>query len=275
MFTNFSLIISIYKNIKFYEIKRTFDSLDKQQIKPKQIIVVFDGFYPEYLKLYVINFFNYYVGKDNLIVIKNPSNKGISFSYNAAIKKSKYDLIAIQDSDDESAPSRFKLQLEYFKNKKNLSVLGGSVLENYYKKKVVKKMPLTYNSIKNYIFFKNPINHPTVMFRKNDLLSSSMYSECKRMEDYYLWINLISRGLYIENMPNILVKSYIDTNFMKRRSSATVLKSEIMIQLLLLKKFRQYIFLSFFIVPLKIFYHLMPLNIKLRLRLFVNSIFSF
>jgi hypothetical protein len=136
-------------------------------------------------------------------------------------------------------------------------------------------MPLTYNSIKNYIFFKNPINHPTVMFRKNDLLSSSMYSECKRMEDYYLWINLISRGLYIENMPNILVKSYIDTNFMKRRSSATVLKSEIMIQLLLLKKFRQYIFLSFFIVPLKIFYHLMPLNIKLRLRLFVNSIFSF
>jgi glycosyltransferase involved in cell wall biosynthesis len=275
MYQNFSLIISIYNKIKFKEVKRALESLKKQKAKPKQIVVIFDGFYPGFLKLYVVNFFNHYVGKNNLIIIKNSTNKGISFSYNLAIKKCKHNLIAIQDSDDESTPNRFKLQLQYFKNRKKLSVLGGSVMEIFNTKKVVKKMPLTYNLIKNYIFLKNPINHPTVMFKKNDLLSSGMYHECRRMEDYYLWVNLISRGLFIENMPDILVKSYIDESFMKRRSSIMVINSEIMVQKLLLNKFKKYIPLSFITIPLKLFYHLMPLNIKLRLRFFINSIFSF
>jgi len=87
MFKNFTIIISIYKNIRFYEINRALNSLVKQKVKPKQVIVVFDGFYPEHLKLYVLNFFNFYVGKNELVVIKNPTNKGISYSYNLAIKK--------------------------------------------------------------------------------------------------------------------------------------------------------------------------------------------
>ena len=276
IYKNFTLIISVYKKIKLYEIKKSLYSIKKQKIKPKQIILVFDGFYPKNLKSFIINYlYNICEKKNNLVIIENSTNKGISFSYNLAIKKAKYNLIAIQDSDDESVPSRFKLQLEYLEKKKNLSILGGSVLEIYYDKKIVKKMPLTYKAIKNHIFLKNPINHPTVMMRRNHLLSSSLYFECKRMEDYYLWINLISRGMLIENIPQILVKSYIDHNFIKRRTSMIVLKSEIMIQLLLLKKFKKYIILSVFILPLKIFYHLMPSNIKLRVRFFVNRLLSF
>jgi len=275
MHKNFSLIISIYKNIKFHEIKRALSSLAKQKSKPRQIVLVFDGFYPEHLKRYVLNFFNFYKDKNELDIINNSTNKGISYSYNLALKKSKYNLIAIQDADDESTPDRFKLQLEYFKNKKKLSVLGGSVLENYYNQKILKKMPLTYQLIKKYIFLKNPINHPTVMLRRNNLLNSGLYLECKRMEDYYLWINLISRGLLIENIPDILVKSYINQDFMKRRTSMIVLNSEVKIQLLLLTKFKGYLFLFIFIMPLKIFYHLIPSNIKLRVRFLVNSILSF
>jgi glycosyltransferase involved in cell wall biosynthesis len=275
MHKNFSLIISIYKNIKFHEIKRALSSLAKQKSKPRQIVLVFDGFYPEHLKRYVLNFFNFYKDKNELDIINNSTNKGISYSYNLALKKSKYNLIAIQDADDESTPDRFKLQLAYFKNKKKLSVLGGSVLENYYNQKILKRMPLTYQLIKKYIFLKNPINHPTVMLRRNNLLNSGLYLECKRMEDYYLWINLISRGLLIENIPDILVKSYINQDFMKRRTSMIVLNSEVKIQLLLLTKFKGYLFLFIFIMPLKIFYHLIPSNIKLRVRFLVNSILSF
>jgi len=275
MHKNFSLIISIYKNIKFHEIKRALSSLAKQKSKPRQIVLIFDGFYPEHLKRYVLNFFSFYKDKNELDIINNSTNKGISYSYNLALKKSKYNLIAIQDADDESTPDRFKLQLAYFKNKKKLSVLGGSVLENYYNQKILKRMPLTYQLIKKYIFLKNPINHPTVMMRRNNLLNSGLYLECKRMEDYYLWINLISRGLLIENIPDILVKSYINQDFMKRRTSMIVLNSEVKIQLLLLKKFKGYSFLFVFIMPLKIFYHLIPSNIKLRVRFLVNSILSF
>jgi hypothetical protein len=276
MYKNFSLIISIYKKIKFIEIKRSIFSLQKQKVKPKQIILIFDGFCPEYLKKYAINFiYSFCTNKTELVIINNVTNKGISYSYNLAIKRSKYDLIAIQDSDDESTPNRFKLQFEYFKKKKQLSVLGGSILENYYNQKVLKKMPLTYKLIKSYIFFKNPINHPTVMFRKSHLLNSSLYLECKRMEDYYLWINLISRELLIENISDILVKSYVDYSFIKRRSSMIVVNSEVKIQLLLLKKFKKYVLLFILIFPIKIFYHLLPPYIKIRARFFINSILSF
>jgi len=274
MYTNYTLIISIYKKITYSEVNKSIKSIKNQTHLPSQIILIFDGFYPYDLKNYVINFFRTFIKKNDLLIIQNASNKGITYSYNFAIKNSKHNLIGIQDSDDESLPNRFKLQTEYFLKRKNLSVLGGFISEQYGKKKFTKKMPLTAAAIKNLIYFKNPINHPTVMFRKDHLLSFGLYSECKRMEDYYLWINLISKGLLIENLPVILCKSYIDRSFIKRRSTNTILLSELKIQLLLLRKFKVYLILFIFVAPLKIFYHLMLGDIKIWMRFFINYFFS-
>ena len=135
MYTNYTLIISIYKKITYSQVNKSIKSIKNQTHLPSQIILIFDGFYPYDLKNYVINFFRTFIKKNDLLIIQNASNKGITYSYNFAIKNSKHNLIGIQDSDDESLPNRFKLQTEYFLKRKNLSVLGGFVLEQYGKKK--------------------------------------------------------------------------------------------------------------------------------------------
>jgi glycosyltransferase involved in cell wall biosynthesis len=266
----FTVILSIYYKTTLDEIKRALLSLKNQKLKPNEIIVVFDGPCSIRIRIFVNYFLNKFFNKE-FIVLKNKFNQGIAFSYNLAIQNSKYNLIAIQDSDDVSLANRFKLQIRTFMNNKNLSVLGGYLLEKSLNNDYLKKNPIKFSSIKKYIFFKNPINHPTVMFKKNKLKLVNFYSHCERMEDYYLWIKLISKNIIIQNIPYVLVHSIVDDQFLKRRTSVNVLISEFKIQLLLIKKFKIHILNFFFIFPIKIFYHLAPISFKRIIRPIINS----
>ncbi|SVC22602.1 uncharacterized protein METZ01_LOCUS275456, partial [marine metagenome] len=71
-----------------------------------EIIIIFDGYCHEEITKYVFSFLkkNFY---KKYKVFKNKINKGITFSYNLAIKKASYDIVAIQDADDFSVKKRF------------------------------------------------------------------------------------------------------------------------------------------------------------------------
>ena len=266
----FTVILSIYYKTTLDEIKRALLSLKNQKLKPNEIIVVFDG--PCSLRvIFYVQFFLKIFFSNKFVILKNKFNQGIAISYNLAIKHSKYNLIAIQDSDDISLPNRFLLQIRTFIKNKKISVLGGYVLEKNLYNFFLKKVPTDFLSIKKKIFFKNPINHPTVMFKKNQLKKVNFYSHCERMEDYHLWIRLISKNIIINNIPHVLVSSIINDQFLKRRSSLNILFSELKIQFLLMTKFRIYIPAFFLIFPIKILYHLTPKNIKSFIRPLINS----
>jgi glycosyltransferase involved in cell wall biosynthesis len=268
----FSLILSLYDKIKLHEIKRSLKSIYNQRLKPNEIIFIFDGPCSQIIKDYVLNFLLIHFS-GQYTILYNRVNRGIAYSYNRAIKKTLFDIVAIQDSDDTSVKQRFYLQINEFKKNTDLTVLAGSVLEFRQNTKYLKKNPTTNNSIKRHLFIKNPINHPTVMINKKNLKKNLLYKECKRMEDYYLWINLISKKFIFKNLPNILVKTYIDQGFLNRRTSFLIIFSEIKIQLLLIKKFKIYLLMFWFIFPLKVFYHLTPNGIKYYLRNLINYIF--
>ena len=59
------------------------------------------------------------------------------------------------------------------------------------------------------------MNHPTIMFRKGTIISRGGYEDVNRMEDYYLWIKLISSGCVFENLKKPLVIMNIKENFFK------------------------------------------------------------
>ena len=58
---------------------------------------------------------------------------------------------------------------------------------------IKKEMPSSYKLIKRRCKFSNPINHPTVMLKKKDLIKYN-YKNFSRMEDYYLWIKMSNRS---------------------------------------------------------------------------------
>ena len=269
----FSLILSLYNKIKFHEIRRSLKSIYNQRLKPNEVVIIFDGPCNKVIKEYVLNFLQiHFSGRYK--VLYNKVNRGISYSYNRAIKKTLFNIVAIQDSDDISVKQRFHLQINEFKKNTNLTVLGGSVLEFRGNIKYIKKNPTNNNSIKRRLFIKNPINHPTVMINKKHLKANEIYKECNRMEDYYLWIDLTSKRFIFKNLSNILVKTYIDRDFLNRRSSFSMIFSETKVQLLLIKKFKIYLLMFWFIFPLKVVYHLTPNGIKYYLRNLINFFFS-
>ena len=111
---------------------------------------------------------------------------------------------------------RFKKQIDYFVKKK-LDIMGCFLIENYGKKKLIRKTPKYPNFLLSTII--NPINHMTVVFRKNSIIKLRGYPDIEYKEDMALWIKSLARGLNIENMEKPLVETDVDKiQYQKRRA---------------------------------------------------------
>ena len=62
--------------------------------------------------------------------------------------------------------------------------------------------------------YRNPLNHPTVMFRKSEIIRVGSYKNLKYFEDFELWIRCIKNAQIIINYKKPLVamkrKSYME-----------------------------------------------------------------
>ena len=84
------------------------------------------------------------------------------------------------------------------------------------------------------------MNHPTVMFRKTDVLACNSYEFCPLFEDYYLWAKMLAQGYLLSNLPEVLVETDVDSDYFRRRGGVTYLRNE----LRLVRKLRKIGFLS-------------------------------
>jgi hypothetical protein len=268
---NFSLVMSIYNKIKIPDLIESLKSIGNQSLKPNDVIIVLDGYCNINLIYNIKKYLNLYF-KNNYKIISNKKNMGIPFSYNKAIKLTQNNIVAISDADDISYFNRFKYQIKFLLNNNKIGLVGSYVHEHNVSKDIltIKKVPLENYRIKLISNFKNPINHPTVVFNKKVLFKNLIYKNCERMEDYHLWIRAIENNIKMRNLSIPLVKSKVDKSFFKRRSSFNILKSEFEIFKLLIK-FRKKLFLIIFSTfLLKIIYHLIPIKIKPVLRNYIN-----
>ncbi|WP_440634200.1 glycosyltransferase [Candidatus Pelagibacter sp. HIMB1746] len=266
-YKNFSVIMSLYDGIDILLYKKSLKSLLNQTCLPKEIIIVLDGVKKKKLIEETLNFQKKF---KNLKIIKNSKNLGISKSYNKALKFVTYEIVAIQDSDDISLSKRFEIQYKFITSKKYISVLGSSVYEKYLSsgKIILKKNPLKLQQIKKNLSFRNPMNHPTIMFKKKLLVSIGGYKEINRMEDYYLWIRLINSGAVLENLKRPLVIMNVKEDFLLRRTGFDLVKSEILIQFSLFRYRLNNFFIMIMLMLLKSIYHLTPSFIKKLIRIF-------
>lgn len=266
----YSVITSVYKNIELRDLKLSLHSIKNQNLKPNEFIVVIDG----YCKIKIINYVKIFLTKyfkNKHKIIYNKKNRGIPYSYNKAIKISKFDLVGISDADDISNSNRFNIQIKYLKANRNIAAVGSYLLEINKKKNYTKKVPLGTDRIKLISIFKNPMNHPTILFNKKLFFRKLKYLNCERMEDYYLWLRAINQNLKICNIPKSLVTTKIDFSFFKRRSGLKLIKSEFLIQKTILK--RSFLFFPLFILNLiiKSLYHISYPNFKPKIRSTIND----
>ncbi len=220
----FSVLMSVYYKDNSQWLKEAIDSVLNNTIKPNEIIVAIDGPIGDDLKAVLEEYEKNIPNFRNIFLLEN---KGRGEALNKVLPMCKYDLVALMDADDINLPIRFELLLKEFEKDKNLSIAGGYIQEfkDINNMLSIKKVPITNEEIYKYTKYRSPINQPTVMFKKDDILEIGGYEELYLMEDYLLWIKAVENRLRLYNVPEVLVNMRINENLYIRRSGYKYFKS--------------------------------------------------
>lgn len=202
----FSVLMSIYckENPKYFN-RAMLSIWDEQTIKPNEIVLVQDGKLSN--ELYkVIEEWKNKLG-EVLKIIPLEQNVGLGNALNEGMKYCSYELIARMDTDDISLLTRFEKQLEIFKNR-DIDICGSWISEfDSDEKKIVsyRKVQEKHEDIVIYSKIRNPINHPSVMYKKLSVKNAGGYKKMMWFEDYYLWARMILNGAKFYNIQEPLV----------------------------------------------------------------------
>ena len=212
----FSVILPIYKKTNYKIFIKSFESILSQSLSPNELLVIYDGPVNGNIKKLVDSKKKTY----KFIKILNfPSNNGLGKVLKIAVCKSSYNYIMRCDSDDISLKNRFKDQIAFLKKNNKIDVLGSNIMEIYEKKYFsIKKLPEKSKDLKKFSLFRNPINHSSVIFKKNKIINSGNYLDMPFFEDYYLWLRVLKSGGKFHNIQKNLVLMGVDDNYYDRRS---------------------------------------------------------
>lgn len=159
-----------------------------------------------------------------LVVRPAPVARGLAVGLNALIDEvlsdPRWQLIARMDVDDESLSGRMEAQRQFFAANPQVDILGTACVEvdQRGRQLQVKRMPLSHAAIVRTLPRANPLNHPTVMFRRRVFVSGLRYrTDVSRIEDYHLWIDAVRAGFVLANLPQPLLNYRRDDAFFRRR----------------------------------------------------------
>lgn len=227
-FHDFSVLISVYSKENFIYLRDALDSVLNQTLVPNEIVLVKDGPLTEELESVISKYVFEYPAIFKIITLAE--NKGLGNALAVGINACTYKLIARMDSDDICFHDRFEKQINHMMKNSVVSVLGTSIREFNVKPNDLdthRRLPVDFNAIKKFAKFRNPLNHPSVMFKKADVLAVNSYLNMPFFEDYFLWIRLIKNGYIIENLYEPLLHFRVGNDMIGRRHGLLYLKSEL------------------------------------------------
>lgn len=213
----FSVLLSIYQKEKSINLKQSLDSIINQTIEANEIILVKDGPLTEKLELVLDSYSKQH---KNLKIVPLSQNQGLGKALNEGLKHCSYEIVARMDTDDIAKPNRFEKQIAVFQSQPDVDVVGTWIDEFEGSTQNVistRKLPETNKEINKYAKKRNPINHPTVMFRKQAVLDAGGYQHFPLFEDYYLWVRMLLNGAKFYNIQESLLYFRFSQDMFKRR----------------------------------------------------------
>ena len=217
----FSLLMSVYGQEKPQYLKEAIASAMDQTLPPEELILVGDGPLPARLSAAVSELCRKYPAISYVPLAKNV---GLGRALAIGFKHCSYDLVARMDTDDICLPHRFAHQMAYLAEHPECAVLGAWIEEFETARPGegrIKKMPMTAEEILSYGRFRNPINHMTVVFRRERVEAAGGYRHDPLLEDYDLWLRMLAAGDRFYNLPEVLVRMRVEDSTYKRRGGLT------------------------------------------------------
>lgn len=219
MDNQYSVLMSVYGKERPEYLAAALDSICRQTMPPEEIVLVCDGTLPDELDRVVESF------RERLQLVRLPKNVGLGKALSAGLLYCSFEWVARMDSDDIAALDRCEKQLAYVQEHPEVDVLSGTAAEFTGNALTVvdaeqsvfsyKKVPVYMREIERYIRYRNPINHPCVLFRKSKVLAAGSYQPCDLFEDYDLWVRMIQQRCVFANLTDVIL--YMRVNEMHKR----------------------------------------------------------
>jgi glycosyltransferase involved in cell wall biosynthesis len=165
---------------------------------------------------------------------KNRQRGTLASARNLGMNMATADLVAMQDADDVSEPTRLEVQARRMQTEPDLVVLGAQIecIDAAGQHLGFRPYPTGHDDIVRAMRRFNAIAHPTVMLRRDVVLAAGGYSEATdyACEDYELWSRLATAGKRFANCPESLVRYRVHPGGMKHRLLRATLRDTLRIK---------------------------------------------
>ena len=230
----YSVLMSVYDKEKPNNLRMAIDSMLYQTKKPDDFVIVCDGPLTEELDAVLAEYQRDYPSVFRLVRLKE--NMRLGNALRAGLPECRHNYVARMDSDDISLPDRMEKLLPHLEDER-VAAVGGQIREFSTEDETVdsvRYVPLTHEEIVRTLAKRNPMNHVTVVFKKDKALEVGSYMDIERFEDYWLWARLILAGYELKNIDEICVKVRADGMF-QRRKGMKFFKGAVQFQKLMLE----------------------------------------
>jgi glycosyltransferase involved in cell wall biosynthesis len=160
-----------------------------------------------------------------------PVNVGLGPALDAGLQASEHEIVARMDADDVSVPDRFEKQLPLIEAGADIVGSGlwefGASVDDVVGRRTP---PTDPDEIRRVIRFRDPFNHPTVVYRRAAVLAAGGYSDMALMEDYLLFTRMVAAGAVPANLAEPLVHYRVGDGAYARRGGMALLRSELAVQ---------------------------------------------
>lgn len=228
-YPKFSVSMCVYGGDDPEWFRISVESILNQTAPPDEVVLVVDGPVPEGLGHVISGYEN----DPRFKVVRLAENQGHGNARRISLNNCSHELVALMDADDISVPHRFQLQLDWFSQEPELSIVGGNISEFCGEPDNVvgfREVPGDDTGIKSYMKYRCPMNQVTVMFRKRDVDAVGGYIDWYCEEDYYLWLRMSQQGLKFANVPEILCNVRVGEDMYQRRGGLKYFLSEAKLQ---------------------------------------------
>lgn len=232
----YSVCMSVYRNDNPEYLRLALDSMLRQTLPPKELVIVQDGTVSQAISDVLTEYANSYA---NFRVIPLDVNQGLGIARKIGVEHCSCEYIAVMDADDIAQPNRMELQMKFMADNPHVDLVGGQIAEFIDSSENIvgfRNVPLTDEEIKKYVKYRCPINHMTVTFRKQSVIKAGNYQHWHYNEDYYLWIRMFLNNAIFANLPEELVRVRVGKDMYARRGGWKYFKSEAKLQRFMLSK---------------------------------------
>lgn len=222
----FSVLMSVYYKEKSKNFDLSLESnLVTTTLVPNEFVLICDGDLTPDLEEVISKYKKKF---PEVFKVYRKENGGLGKALNFGLSKCSYNLIARSDSDDICACDRFVKQVEYMTEHPEMGIISSYIDEfetDWTKPSHLKTLPLTHEELYQMAKFRNPLNHMSVMMRKDDIIRIGSYKHIPYIEDYELWVRAIVNGVKIANIGEVLVHARTGNGMIQRRGTKRYIRS--------------------------------------------------